>query len=52
MMIIDSALIPDDAFVYFIPRLANAVLEESGDAFMLRNRLLNMRNIGEEKSDY
>ena len=49
MLIIDSALITDEAFAYFIPRLAKAVTNESGDAFLLRNRLKKIKGLSREQ---
>jgi hypothetical protein len=39
MLIIDSPLITDYALIYFIPRLARAVIEESGNAYLFLRRL-------------
>jgi hypothetical protein len=49
MLIIDSALISDEAFTYFIPRLAKAVISESGDAFLLSNRLKKIKRLSREQ---
>jgi hypothetical protein len=47
MLIIDSALVADEAFSYFLPRLAKAVIEESGDAFLLKRLWKQMlKNLG------
>lgn len=39
MMIIDGALISDESLCYFLPRLARAVFQESGNEFLLYRRL-------------
>lgn len=39
MMIIDGVLISDKSLCYFLPRLARAVFQESGNEFLLYRRL-------------
>lgn len=52
MMIIDSALIADEAYFYFLPRLAEYVISESGDEvlFSIRLKKLNKRLLNNEQS--
>jgi hypothetical protein len=38
-MIIDAPLILDESLCYFLPRLARAVFQESGNEFLLYRRL-------------
>ena len=45
MLIIDSALLLDEAFKYFIPRVAKAVFEDEGDAYMFGNTLKRLKNL-------
>jgi len=42
-MLIDAALITDDAFIYFVPRLLKAVLYENGNEYFLYTRLAQLR---------
>lgn len=39
MMLVDGALISDEALCYFLPRLARAVFQEGGNEYLLYRRL-------------
>jgi hypothetical protein len=51
MMIIDSALIADEAYFYFMPRLAESVISEYGDEvlFLIRLKKLDKRLLNKEQ---